>query len=143
MLRSWVSRAEPWAMAATPPTTMNSIPARLRAGRSCSKSTMEGLPPGPPHLFGKALEPHQVAQALLDGQLEVLPEEGPVDVLLVGLNDGIRLDDEPWRFVHEATLPDSGHRAATRLAPIGSKSASGGLKPGPTGSTAASAGSKP
>src|SRR5947209_2594538 len=82
-------------------------------------SLREGLPPGPPHLFGKALEPHQVAQALLDGQLEVLPEEGPVDVLLVGLDDGIRLDDEPWWFVHEVTLPDSRHRAATRLAPIG------------------------
>jgi hypothetical protein len=86
---------------------MSSTPALLRAGRSCSKSTTEGLPPGPPHLFGKALEPHQIAQALLDGQLEVLPEKGPVDIFLIGLDDGIGREDEPC-FVHGATVPDYG-----------------------------------
>src|SRR5262249_7318771 len=107
MSRSWVSRAEPWTIAATPPTMMSSTPALVRAGRSCSTSPTEGLPPSSPHLFGKALEPHQVAQPLLDGQLEVLPEKGPVDIFLIGLDDGIRLDRKS-RFVHDLTLPDSG-----------------------------------
>src|SRR5947209_16107069 len=93
---------------------MNSTPALLRAGRSCSKSTMEGLPPGPPHLFGKALQPHQVAQAFLDRQLEVFPEKGPVDILLIGLDDGIRLDDEP-RFVHDSTLAGSRSQGGRRF----------------------------
>jgi len=32
---------------------------------------MEGPPTGLPHLLGKALQPHQLAQPFLDGQLEV------------------------------------------------------------------------
>src|SRR3954453_15854041 len=93
-------------IAATPPTMMSSTPAWLRAGRIGSRSITEGLPPGPPHFLGKALEPHQIAQPLLDGQLEVLPEKGPVDIFLVGLDDRVGLEGEPW-LVHDSTLPDS------------------------------------
>ena len=38
---------------------------------------------------GEALEVHQVQDALVDGAAEVLPQEGPVDALLVELDDGI------------------------------------------------------
>src|ERR1700681_990522 len=93
-------------IAATPPTMMNSTPALLRTGRSGSRSTTEGLPPGQLHVLGKALEPHQVTQPLLDGQLEVLPEKGPIYILLIGLDDGIRLNEESW-FIHGSNLPDS------------------------------------
>src|SRR3982750_3642911 len=106
MSRSWVRRAEPWTIAATPPTMMSSTPARLRAGRICSRSITEGLPSGSPHSPGKGLEPHQIAQPLLDGLFEVLPEKSPVDVFLVGLDDWIGLEGEPL-LVHGSTLPDS------------------------------------
>src|SRR5260221_7668908 len=106
MSRSWVRRAEPWMIAATPPTMMSSTPTLLKAGRSCSRSTTEGMPPGSPHLLCKALEPHQIAQSLLVGQLEVLPEKGPVDIFLIGFDDRVGLEEE-LRFVHDSTLPDS------------------------------------
>src|SRR5215218_5029155 len=104
MSRSWVRRAEPWTIAATPPTTMNSTPAPLRAGRSCSRSTMESPPPRLPHLLCEALQSHQVAQPFLDRQLQVLPKQSPIYVLLICLDDRIALDEEP-RFVHGSTLP--------------------------------------
>jgi hypothetical protein len=46
-------------------------------------------------LLGKALELHQIVEALLGRPLEVFSEQGPIDVLLVGLDYRIRLESEP------------------------------------------------
>lgn len=46
-------------------------------------------------LLGKALELHQIVEALFGRPLEVLSEQGPIDVLLVGLDYRIRLESEP------------------------------------------------
>jgi len=51
---------------------------------------MEGPLAGLSDLRGEPLQPHQVAQPLLDGELEVLAKESAVDVLLIGLDDGVR-----------------------------------------------------
>jgi hypothetical protein len=63
---------------------MTSAFALVRTTRSASRSVMEGPPAGGSHLRGKALEPHEIAKALLDGELEVLPQKGPVRGALGG-----------------------------------------------------------
>src|SRR3989442_1041092 len=43
-------------------------------------------------LLGEPLQLHELQEALLDRELEVLEEERPIDVLLVSLDDGIGLE---------------------------------------------------
>src|SRR6266496_4510243 len=57
-------------------------------------STTEGFPPGPLHLQDESLPGHEVAHTLVRCALEVLDDERPVHVLLVGLDDGVPLEGE-------------------------------------------------
>ncbi len=57
---------------------------------------------GPLQLFGEPLQLHQLAQTLLHAELQVLAQQGPVDVLLVDLDD--RIDDGSGALRHDGSL---------------------------------------
>src|SRR5262249_57152328 len=84
-------------MAAPPPITMKRTRLLTSSGRSAGKlGTMASAHPAGPltrsaqlgHVFHEALE---LLEPLLDGELQVLPQERAVHVLLVGLDDWIRV----------------------------------------------------
>src|SRR5262249_15301165 len=93
---------------ATPPTTMNatSPPTSVRRRPPKSAATRAGIL----HLGQRTHVRLQLQQALGRRQLEVLAEERAVDVLLVLLDDGVRLEDDgarPGRPFHGGNLAPS------------------------------------
>src|SRR5215471_8577033 len=119
---SWVRRAAPCALAASPPMTTTSTPASARTPTMLSSpSASQGsfptqLRPGSAHL---PRQPHRRLEhlpALLRRPTEVLPQHRPVDVLLVSLDDRVRLDAVPAKYrgvvlgrlvPHGSSLPPS------------------------------------
>src|SRR5262245_21463654 len=73
---------------------MNSTRAPKSARRSLSNSASEGFSAGTPQLSREALKPDELTHPLVRRELQILPDQGAVNVLLVGLDDGIGLE---WR----------------------------------------------
>src|SRR5688572_18872575 len=97
MSTSWVSRAEPWIVAATPPMRMYSTPWPLRASRRPRNSAMFAsllarLFTSSSQFLGEAVELQELLHALAGREFQVLADQRPVDVLLVGLDHGIGLE---------------------------------------------------
>src|ERR1700693_424123 len=89
MPRSLVSRAEPCAVAAAPPTMMKSTRDPTRARRRASKSIIHCAAAGATQFLGESLHCHELPESLLYGELQIFSEQRPVDVLLVLFDDRI------------------------------------------------------
>ena len=89
MSRSFVRRAEPCAVAAAPPTMMNSTRFPTRAPRSTSKSIIRCAAASATQFLRESLHGHELPESFLDGEPQVLSEERPVDVFLIVFDDRV------------------------------------------------------
>src|SRR2546427_8929105 len=72
---------------------MKSTRASARARKTAMKSIIAtGCAAGPLQLPGESLQFHEVFETLLDRALQVLAEQRAIDVLLVSLDDRVRLE---------------------------------------------------
>jgi hypothetical protein len=79
-----VSRADPCAIAAAPPTRRNATSWRASVESSASKSVAAGAP----QFLGEARQSHGLAEPVLHREFQVLADQIAVDVLLVASTMG-------------------------------------------------------
>ena len=87
-----VRRAEPWAVAAAPPATMKLTQPRDSVCSRPEKSVTLACRPPPcfAERFGERLQPRELLEALFDGQREVVPDQRPIDVPLIPVDNPIQ-----------------------------------------------------